>query len=244
MIDDSIIKKIKTRGYWRVNIRPLEYEKEKIDSLASLKKIISDCEVSYRGWPYPFIKEKSSANDFIYGGIDWQNHIEYWRFYQSLQFLHLFVMREDWEEEMKGIFGEKNKSPREPNTGLNVFSTIFTIAEIFEFTNRLLKKAPIENGIEINIKLTGTKDRKLFCYGNNMNIGGNYVSTLEEIEYKNNFSLKDFLINNTEIALNCCFYFFERFNFDRIPKVLLRTEMYKYVSKKPPEKTDDVQETT
>ena len=38
-------------------------------------------------------------DDWVGQGIDWENYVEYWRFYQSGQFLHLDGMKEDWMEQ-------------------------------------------------------------------------------------------------------------------------------------------------
>jgi hypothetical protein len=216
VVDKSLVDKIKLRGYWKVNIRPLKFEEGKIASLNALKKILSDCEVSFRGWPYPLIKEIYSDKNFIWGGVDWQNHIEYWRFYQSLQFIHFFSLREDWEDSVKSFFGGKMQNPRQPGSGLSVLGSLYTFAEIYEFTNRLVHKAPFENGVQIKIDLVGTENRKLFVNDPLMSID-DYFSRIPEITFERTYSLNDIMMNNVDSTLDCCIYFFERFNWQEIP---------------------------
>lgn len=238
MVEENVVDKIKKQGYWRINIRPLEFKKDKIDSLGRLKEIISDCQVMYRGWSYPHIDEIISGDNYVWSGVDWQNHIEYWRFYQSLQFLHFFSMREDWENRVKHIFGGKIENAREPCTGLSVFNSLYTFAEIFEFVLRLIKKAPFESDIEFKIDLVGTKDRKLFLYRPHrvLLLSDKYISKMPEILYSKKYPIEEFLSNSPELACDCCFYFFERFNWDKIPKDFLRDELYKYIRRRTPEK--------
>lgn len=238
MVNEKTIDKIKERGYWKVIIRPIKYHKDKIDSLPNLKKIITDCQVMYRGWSYPHIDRIYSGDKYVWDKVDWQNHIEYWRFYQSFQFLNYFAMREDWEERIKLIFGGKIEKPRKSGLGLSVFSSLYTFAEIFEFALRLVQKISIKSDIQLKIDLVNTMDRKLFLYQQHQTpfLDDNYVSKIPEISFNGKYTYDDFLSKSPELSFNCCVYFFERFNWDKIPKDFLRKELYKYISRIPPEK--------
>ncbi len=94
------LNKIKSCGYWRINIRPLNFEKEMITSLSRCEEIIENAVVKLRGWPYPVFHH----NLKIQKGQDWiqtigrfEDETEIWRFFQSSQFIHYFALREDWE---------------------------------------------------------------------------------------------------------------------------------------------------
>jgi len=45
MNSDELLKKIHSEGYWRVNIRPTRFEKERIGSLAECKEVVEACQV-------------------------------------------------------------------------------------------------------------------------------------------------------------------------------------------------------
>jgi len=232
MISESILEKIKQRGYWKVKIRPLEYPKQKIGSLSILKEIIKQSQVSYRGWPFPLVKEIVSGENYIWDGADWQNHIEYWRLYQSAQYLHYFSMREDWEDLVEHFFGGKIANPRKPGSNLEIISSLYTITEIFEFTSQLIKKAPFESGIKISIDLVGTNNRMLFFYDIRRSLNGDYICKIPNIIYEKEFSFDDFRINSKKYAIECCVYIFEKFNWDKIPSDFLVDEQKKFLGKK------------
>src|ERR1043166_6582061 len=97
----EVEKKIRSRGYWRVVIRPSSFIAERA-RLRDLEQIARDTVVQLRGWDYPHFPRDgvTRGNDFIEALTDsgWIQHIELWRLYQSGQFVHLFAMREDWLE--------------------------------------------------------------------------------------------------------------------------------------------------
>src|ERR671931_2326189 len=84
--------------HWRVNIRPVIYQEELIPSLAKCFETVEQTKVRLRGWDYPHL---STKNNQRCQGVNWagswsnfMGHNEYWRFYQSGQFIHLFSIRE------------------------------------------------------------------------------------------------------------------------------------------------------
>ena len=88
--------------HWRVNLRPSEYLPELIPTLSQCFEIIQQTKVHLRGWDYPHLStrntERASGSNWIASWTPFMNHNEYWRFYQSGQFLHLFSVREITEE--------------------------------------------------------------------------------------------------------------------------------------------------
>ena len=232
MDDENVLDKIKTRGYWRINVRPLKYQKNIVDSINDLHEIIEKCQIRYRGWPYPLIKESYSGNDYIWGMVNWQNHIEYWRFYQSLQFLHFFAMREDWEDKVEHFFGGKISNPRKPFSGLSVLSSLYSFIEIYEFISRLIKYPPYEIGLKIKIDLIGVKDRKLFFHDPIRHLDADYNAKIQKIIFEKEYLFEDLVSNLHQNTLECCIHFFERFNWKKINRNFLESELNKFLGKK------------
>ena len=81
------LEKIRSTGYWRVNIRPTKFDKSRIDSLESCWELVNSCKISLRGWDYPRVKEEEriSGEDWVQSGTDFDTlgYVELWRFYQS-----------------------------------------------------------------------------------------------------------------------------------------------------------------
>ena len=110
----ELIEKIKSKGgYWRVIIRPTIYKEDLIFSLDKCKEIIEHSRVNLRGWSYPHIGRsgiKVAGDNSVDSFCDWPigSMFEYWRFYQTGQFVHYFSMREDLE-----IFEDKKNEIRQ-----------------------------------------------------------------------------------------------------------------------------------
>src|SRR3989442_1688113 len=90
---------VRSRGFWRVVIRPSRFVAERAP-LRDLETIVRDSIVQLRGWDYPHFPREgvTRGDDFILALTEagWLAHLEVWRLYQSGQFIHLFAMREDW----------------------------------------------------------------------------------------------------------------------------------------------------
>ena len=78
------------RPHWRVVVRPNEFDAERIPSLADCWSTVERSRVALRGWDYPHIDHENQAGgeDWIASWIHWGLYIEYWRLFQSGQFVH------------------------------------------------------------------------------------------------------------------------------------------------------------
>src|SRR6266705_1094268 len=151
---------IRSRGYWRVNVRPTVFIPERV-ALRKLEAITRDSIVQLRGWDYPHFPREgvTRGNDFIEGATEaaFISHLEVWRLYQSGQFIHLFSMREDWVEgtPLPGLGNVK------PGELLSLESTLYTITEIFLFAARLAQRMALGPEIVVEYALHGLASRKL-----------------------------------------------------------------------------------
>ena len=50
MNQEQITTKIKTKGFWRVVIRPTVFESKRIPTLSDVRKLIDSSKVSFRDW--------------------------------------------------------------------------------------------------------------------------------------------------------------------------------------------------
>src|SRR5712692_8662151 len=96
--------------HWRVNFRPDKYETERLQ-LSECFEVVERSIVRLRGWSYPRVSRSQERRqvgaNWVASWSDFSGHIEYWRFYQSTQFLHLFAIREAsetaWRERLKEV---------------------------------------------------------------------------------------------------------------------------------------------
>lgn len=163
---ETVIKDIKSKGYWEVNIHPIKYASNIIESRQSAKELISKNSTELGGWDYPHINLSENLPYFVKNGVEqvscWEKHIELWRVTLSGNFFQLLALVEDrtdlnnyknmWQQE-DGLKGEKF---------MGVLRTLYTFTKIFEFSRRLSNEPAFESGLDINIKLYDMENRQLF----------------------------------------------------------------------------------
>jgi len=230
---NELEKKIRSRGYWRVVIRPSVFIGERA-RLRDLETIARDSVVQLRGWDYPHFPRDgvTRGNDFIEAPteVEWLSHIELWRLYQSGQFIHLFAMREDWLEGTS-LPGLGNVKPR---TLLSYESTLYTITEIFLFAARLAQHMALGPDVVVEYGLYDLQDRKLETFNPGRDslflvprataIGPLYERTVTE-------KAERIAARAAEIALDQALNLFERFGWD-ISKESLQEEQRKFLERR------------
>ena len=102
--------------HWRVNFRPNDYKEDLIPTLSKCFDTIEKNKLSLRGWDYPHLSrrdtEREQGNNWVASWSAFMGHYEYWRFYQSGQFIHLFSVRESTEGDFKEKIRSDMKSHR------------------------------------------------------------------------------------------------------------------------------------
>ncbi len=161
---DEVLRKIKQKGYWRIEIRPTKYLQTRIAGHSEIKALVERCAVRLRGWTYPHDDPRHMSD-----GRTWvecrepQEHLEFWRFYQSAQFIQFASLDEDRRGEIPEDF-RQFKPPRNAHEAeplLNVIGTLYTITEVMEFAARLAERGVLEPRMFVSVKLFGARGRKL-----------------------------------------------------------------------------------
>jgi len=227
MTYEEIIKKIKARGYWEVRLTPMRFNPTLIDERKKLIELIEKAHVRLRGWYYPHISHWSSpttrkpivGSNYIEGGVEWDIFIEFWRFYQSGQFVHIFNMHEDYMEG-SGLFrGRTDLKEFKPGEVLNTGSVIFEISEILAFVEGLVRQGVYDDGVKIEISLKGTKDRVLKVFDwNKVPLFMDYKSITPSVDWKGEYGKEDVLVNYKKIAIDAISWIFDSFNWINNPR--------------------------
>jgi hypothetical protein len=208
------LEKIKSQGYWRVNIRPIDFDEHRIESLERCWEIIEDCRVLFFIRPYPVINkmEKAYGYDWIQSGDEINGASELWRFYQSGQFIHYFPCMEDYS------YDEEIHS-------LNIWSVFYKITEIYEFATRLAEKGVYKNHIKISIKLIGMMNRGLSNVVKSVPVvfPSRIISKSNEIDIESTLPVLELLGSAHDEAINKTLEVFSKFNFE-LPRIELSTE--------------------
>jgi hypothetical protein len=235
---EALIEKIKSRGYWRVVVRPTQYKKDLISSLSECLRLTEESKVSLRGWDYPHIARRGeglvNGDDWVESSTDWEPYIEHWRFYQSAQFVHLFNCREDWRDiDERG--GPRRRSSL-PESFLEPIWAVYRTTEIYEFAARLAAKSIFGNSLSISVELHNMKGRTLFLTDPSRGqLLGDYTCQIDDISFsKKTMSVEVLLAKSRELALENIVHLFERFTWDvdRIPMDVLKNDQRKLIERR------------
>jgi hypothetical protein len=161
---EELLTEIKSRGYWRIEVRSTEYQDRRLPNRAAMEKLMSGATVSLRGWPYPYF----SANETTYNGkwLEGQGsvlyHKEYWRLYESGQWLHYLGLSGAWITREE-LFRNLSPLPAQHPGYLHVRGDVlFTLTEILRFSVGLAQGGILEPSAFISVQLHNTSDYMLF----------------------------------------------------------------------------------
>jgi hypothetical protein len=209
--------------HWRVNIRPTSYEEELIPTLSKCFEAIEKNKLSLRGWDYPHLSrrdtERGHGPNWVASWSDFMNNYEYWRFYQSGQFLHLMSVREatesGWKEKLEADMRSHLSYMRElvwesvPGF-IDIINFVYKVTEIYEFAARLCQSQIYTGRVSINIEIKGIRgfvlaapwERAWHSY---------YAASEDVLSNSTEFETDNLVAASKENALKTVIWFFERF---------------------------------
>lgn len=220
----AVLEKIKSRGYWEVNIRPLKDVEGRFRSLDDCASKVIASKVTLRGWDYPHISRRNGIinySDYIENLTDWTQYKELWRMYKSGQFIHFFGCREDWLRDRYAIFSSEGG-------GLEFLMTLFSFTEIYEFAARF-SKDNFPEGLEITITLNNMRNRRLVTLDVGRFLSDNYRCREEKIELKRIVNIDEFISQRSNYAIKDLIQVFEIFNWKHVPERVLHAEQEKFL---------------
>lgn len=223
--EDILLNEIKSRGFWRINIRPLGKPQE--IELGKLKELVRNAHVELRGWYYPFFGEGQSDNssislhnNYLEGRVNWSEYKEIWRIYRSGQFIHYDALHEDWYG--KGRIGNVDN---EPGKYLNfVGSVIFYITEIMEFVVRLNRLKLYPDGVKISIELHNTAGRQLKSFEGFRHLSFPRITQEATVMFEKKYLPDELVASPADLALEPIRHVFSVFNFADISEDVLKND--------------------
>lgn len=235
---ENIIEKIKSKGYWSINIRPVVYKERLIIDRATAKQIVRNAVVELRGWDYPHFSNRQEETYVIPTGVEtvfnWENHVEFWRMTKSGNFFHLLALREDRADlsTFSNLWMSSNELEGEKLLG--VLGTLYTLTEIFEFAKRLIKQDIFTSNLLIEIKLHDIYKRQLWVDSQGR-IPFSYAresQSEEPWESKNEYEIKDF---PEKMESNILYLFkdiIDLFGWENPPMDVYRNDLQKFLAGK------------
>ncbi len=200
MNDEEALEIIHQRGYWRVVMHPAHFQKDRISSVEDCLTMVERSKVSLRGWDYPFFDQAQASL-----GLDYVSLIEvsdfaseFWRFYQSGQFVHHFALQ---------------KVERYGKPGIELPDLIYQLTEIFEFASRLAMRGVFDPGASIQVQLNNISSYLLCSRKGGGPLGRKYVASLNTLEWKRTLFVTDLLAASGDYALEAAESFIKAFHY-------------------------------
>lgn len=200
-----VLDNVRSRGYWKVVIRPEDFKQDRIASLEQALDIVKKCAVAVqnRGWTFPKVfradDEVLTGTDWVGQDLDWHIHVELWRLYLSGQFVYLGGIWDDWLD--KSIFSTPNPNWK-PGLRLFVGDVIYRFMEVFEFAARLTLTDAGANRMHIEVVISGLKDRVLLLGMPNRQSLDERKLLSDSASYKQSFEREALISQANELALN------------------------------------------
>jgi hypothetical protein len=227
--------------HWRVSFRPDEYKADRIASLRECVNVMRATNLSLRGWDYPHFSNRSQEQEFgeswLASWCDFWGHVEYWRLYQSGQFIHLFAVREaadlEYRAKMERLAQHNPATCDAELTSIRGFidfiNALYTLTEIFEFATRLSQRGLYDRALTISVELKGVKGFVLGTSDFDRAWHGYYAAGREVLGRSWDLTIRDLVSASAEYSLKATTWFFERFGWLDPSLDLLKTEQERFL---------------
>lgn len=235
---NSAKDKIKSRGYWIVDIHPEELSESLNIKRTELIDKMRENSISLRGWDYPHIPTQNDEKQEIYltgnkveSWIDWDVFKEIWRFYENRQFVHLFGIVNDWYDEMDGWGDTSQYKAIKPNTELDFVEVIYRLTEIFQFVKNLYSNDIYASNVAISIVLHNLAERYLSTTDRRRFFNSKYYKCRSKsISIERRMTKDEILEKGNSIALDIAEEIFQEFQWT-FPKEAFKSEQEKFINR-------------
>lgn len=226
--------------HWRITYRPETYDEQRIKSLSECLEVVSQHRVRLRGWDFPYVpsegQERAYGSRWVAAWSNFMGHLEYWRFYQSTQFIYLGSVREvtesDWGKKLRRTqhFIDRQDVSDAPGF-LSLVNFVYNVTEIFEFAARLSQAGVYFEPLELAIKLTGINGFILAADPDRAWPNA-YSASESELTFRQTLTPAELVANAPDLAVNCTVWFFERFGWLNPNISAIRTDQQRLLARK------------
>ena len=210
---NALLEEIRSRGYWKVIIRPTTFKEKRVQDKSALEHILRKTSVSIKGWNFPHVddfREFDTGPDWIGQEIETESILELWRFYQSGQFVHYFGMVEDWIDSPDQYLRYENNHKI---VCLSAESVVTRFTEIFEFAARLSFTEVGDTGTHLEVAAVNISNHFLPAQLNS-GLGRLLQSRVTEVTFKTDPSRTELVAEKRDLALKAAIQFFRCFEWD------------------------------
>jgi len=161
---EELLTEIKSRGYWRIEVHSTEYRDKRVSNRGAMHDLLSSATVSLRGWPYPYFRAEETAYNgkWLEGQVKGSYHKEYWRLYESGQWLHYLGLAGAWITRERLFEGRSPLPPPHPGYLHVRGDVLYTLTEILHFAVGLAQGGVFNTNVFLSIQLHNTCEYMLF----------------------------------------------------------------------------------
>ncbi len=150
---------IKSRGHWRMSVRPTEFVRERCE-YGELEPLIRQLVIQVGGWSFPPLlrsQDVGRGRDWVGVSSDRDVHKEVWRLFQSGQFAYLGGFWMDWDNGLRS-----ERAPRPPRELLGVEDVLRQLTVFFLFASSLVLSAVGSESVVVRVGAHGLAGRVLW----------------------------------------------------------------------------------
>lgn len=163
MSNEEILAEIKSRGYWRIEIRSTEYLENRLPSKRAMQNLLDGATVSLRGRPYPYFQgEPIYKGKYLEGQVNSRYSKEYWHLYESGQWIHYLGLSGARVPREELFQGRSPLPPQHPGYLHIRGHVLFTLTEILRFAVGLAQGGILDPTAFLSIQLHNTHNYMLF----------------------------------------------------------------------------------
>lgn len=241
-MQDPIPDQIKQGPHWRLLLRPAKYAPTK-RRLPELVTVVESCNVTLRGWTFPFITKGGvrnntiRGNDFVGDWVDFRDHLEYWRYYASKQFVFLETVREAREKGWQRKLSESARYHGErvnPNYHwadvpgfFSLLNTIYTFSELARFAGNLIECGEYTSSFSCRIEVHNVAG---FVLTPEMDRRWERIAECHSDSLANDWHFEATDFDTVEAAVSFAAWFFERCGWDDPNEDVIRSDVRRFLS--------------
>lgn len=222
--ENEVLRKIRSRGYWHVILRPRTYHRERIASLREAQRIVEENQIRHRGWYFPHTDSRDLHRgvEYVESNSEFREIKEHWRYYEDGRFIFCAGLGEDWFADDRSLAPNDWLKRIQPGAVLDILSVLYQVSEIYEFAARLAERGVFGSDIVVRINLVNMEGRQLvFLPGTGRRLSLSYTYHAKELPRESVVSMGDMVSHWTTLAYKHFAWITDKFGFDASDSVFV-----------------------
>ena len=225
---NDVLEIVHSEGYWRVVLRPTQFHKARLRDKAHCQRAVYNAAVGSASGHYPTLVDRPTdeGTDWIGTGVNVLTVIEYWRFFQSGQFVHHIATKEDHMGRL-GLWHPQFFVPGEGRRYLAITATVHLLTDLLEFAARLAYGEILVPSASLTIEINRMDGRQLTFMMPGRRLPEVYWFKDDRIELTRALAAENLIGRSDEIAIELATDLFSRAGWNA-PWAILAEDQRRY----------------